>query len=1003
MIVEPMEFSTTFNTRVDLLLASWFDKKAVAAGRKLLGQGCSRLFYRGCSSLLWHTDPVSTILQFKSKPRSKHGFAITTAFCSKCGMHHKGGFCSHLAATALVSLVPWREMVGQPFPAPLLWNDSLWPQLARHVYHRWKRGRVSLSSESGSPLLLLEPNGIEMAAITVPEGQRPLLAIESGVGDNAHSQADRLTELKEQLQKLEASETEAALNARGMLSVGQRQDLSLPSLLMALLASRISEEDIRFVQQENNFHLTGSSKDERYSLRILMPASPNSELVLQEAAHRLAGLTLCPDEAEEFCRLELGADGSLLATPAVRLADGRTFSQQELAWCRFGSHFFLPAEGLRHLRRQDDAVTIRPPRPQRTNLFELATPTSSPEAPFSISSAEAPDFLARHAGALHCPANDIDAPLLDLTLREKPDSLVLDSCRRDEQGWFYLSGHYGVGNLQVPILEVLTALREGRDYLPSSGLLLGKGDLAWLADLGEERGWHLDGMGEGIKLSALELLRLASQLAEVRLPDGAPDEKLASLLNSSSWHDSSTLPEKPDHLREYQVTGLAWLHALYRHGLGGILADDMGLGKTHQALALIWLLCRQDPQARFLVVCPATVASHWQMKAGAFYEELRVQLYHGSGRSLEQDAQVIITTYGLLSRDEPLREIHFNAIIFDEMQQVKNKQTKVHQSACQLRASCLIGLSGTPIENSSLDLKALLDICLPGMLEPDNAFIKRYGGKAGPERLEELSRRLSPFILRRDRQQVLKELPDTIDDLYTCELNAEQVSLYRQAIGEAGKELQQALADDRQGMDYSSVLTLVTRLKQICNHPALLNPECGYGSGKWELFQELLAESLAARLKVVVFSQYTAMLDIIEAYLRAEAIGHAGLRGSMSVKQRAAMIARFQEDPECRVFCASLLAGGVGVDLTAAQVVIHYDRWWNAAREDQATARVHRMGQKKVVQVCRLITVGTLEEKIHQLIERRRELATQVIKQDDASMLKGLSRDDLRELLSWRD
>jgi SNF2 family DNA or RNA helicase len=235
-------------------------------------------------------------------------------------------------------------------------------------------------------------------------------------------------------------------------------------------------------------------------------------------------------------------------------------------------------------------------------------------------------------------------------------------------------------------------------------------------------------------------------------------------------------------------------------------------------------------------------------------------------------------------------------------------------------------------------------------------------------------------------------------------LSDDQIRLYRQAVHDQGNALLRQLDDDSVNIPYMEIIALISLLKQICDHPALIDREKeveDYKSGKWQLFLELLDECLAGSMKVVIFSQYTRMLDIIENYLNDQQIKFASLQGKMTVARRAAMIDEFQNNPDCQVFCASLLAGGVGIDLTAAQAVIHYDRWWNAAKEDQATSRVHRMGQKRVVQVFKLVTIGTLEEKIHRMITAKRELAGKLLSNDDEAVMKKLRRQDLQELLRW--
>ncbi|MEW6221204.1 MAG: DEAD/DEAH box helicase [Thermodesulfobacteriota bacterium] len=487
---------------------------------------------------------------------------------------------------------------------------------------------------------------------------------------------------------------------------------------------------------------------------------------------------------------------------------------------------------------------------------------------------------------------------------------------------------------------------------------------------------------------------------------------LTRLLSFAGWQDEP-LQEPPDHLRPYQRHGLAWLAALARYGLGGILADDLGLGKTHQALALVQQVLRHGSGRRVLVVAPTSVVPHWVDKIRSFYPDLSVWIHHGGRRHQAElaDQALILTTYGILRQDAELfAGLRLDLVLLDEAQNLKSARTEVYAAASRLQARVVLGLTGTPVENSVWDLKALFDLCLPGLLGSNAHFGRLYGSAAADDGASQhrqaLARLVRPFILRRSRQQVLTELPAVIEDVRLCELADDQVKLYRDAIEARGRSLAAQLADaDADRLPYLEILTLIGTLKAICNHPCLVEGSDDlerYGSGKWDLFVEILEECLEAGLKVVVFSQYTRMLDLIVRHLDRIGVAHAGLRGEMVMSRRQEEMRRFQEDPEVRVFCASLLAGGTGIDLTAAQAVIHYDRWWNAAREEQATARVHRMGQRSVVQVFKLITTGTLEEKIHRLIEDRRQLAATLVQEDDAAIMKGLSRQDLAELLAWQ-
>ena len=425
-------------------------------------------------------------------------------------------------------------------------------------------------------------------------------------------------------------------------------------------------------------------------------------------------------------------------------------------------------------------------------------------------------------------------------------------------------------------------------------------------------------------------------------------------------------------LYAYQQTGYHWLWLLQQNGFGALLCDDMGLGKTHQAIALISAVTRADPSQSVLVVCPTSVIDHWRDKLARYIPHVPVTL----------------TTYGLVrTRIEQFRGKRFDLVVLDEMQTIKNADTATHHALRAIDKRIAVGLTGTPIENHEGELKALLDFVVPGYL---------------PKHVEEratLQRLVRPFVLRRTKAQVLTELPPKIIDKRFCELTSEQRALYRRVMESRAKPLRAQLRTGG-AVSYVHIFAALNYLKQICNHPASAGG--GFGSnatsGKWELFTELLDECMTSGLKVVVFSQYLSMLAMIEDHLFRNDIACASIKGS--TRERGAEIARFRDDPQCRVFTASLRAGGLGIDLTSASVVIHYDRWWNQAREDQATDRVHRLGQNKGVQVIKLITRGTIEEKIDELITRKAALATDLIRPDDPSLIKQFTRDELDELLA---
>jgi SNF2 family DNA or RNA helicase len=438
----------------------------------------------------------------------------------------------------------------------------------------------------------------------------------------------------------------------------------------------------------------------------------------------------------------------------------------------------------------------------------------------------------------------------------------------------------------------------------------------------------------------------------------------------------------------------------------------MGLGKTHQALALLDLLIGVDKgadgeQENYLIVCPTSVLYHWPEKQQAFFPQLDLVVHHGPGRDLAQarTARIVVTTYGVLHRDaEQFGSIPFRLVLFDEMHSLKNRKTGAFAAAAGLDTENVIGLTGTPVENSIDELATLLFLCLPDLFAVPG-FQQQFDWADNSEERRQLQRSIAPFILRRTRQQVLKDLPECSEDIRLCALSSDQVAAYRQAVDQV-KGMVDTLMGEQVIEDFSHILTTIMRLKQICNHLCQLEgctDWLRFRSGKWDEFTRLLNQCLKGGLKVVVFSQFTGMLDIMEAWLAEEKIGFVGLRGSVSPIKRSEYIKRFNSSKGCSVCCASLLAGGTGIDLTGAQVVIHYDRWWNPAKEEQATARVHRMGQVHPVQVYKLVTVGTLEEKIHQLIERKRALAAELIVEDDGSILKALNRKELAGLFDYAD
>ncbi len=606
----------------------------------------------------------------------------------------------------------------------------------------------------------------------------------------------------------------------------------------------------------------------------------------------------------------------------------------------------------------------------------------------------------------------------------KPDSLKLVATSILEadatgKGWYGLKLSYRSEKGLVSVSTLWTLLKQKKRFaFTEAGLIdLEEKRFHWLKMLKKNR---IDRRSNITVLSTMELIRLnAFESIEVHKSKGADYEHSVELLKELT---EFRIPEEPDltgltsSLRPYQQIGVRWLWFLYHHSLSGLLCDDMGLGKTHQAMALMAAIVnrfkqRQEGPRHFLIVCPTSVLFHWQEKIATFLPGMRVCTFYGLNRSLKEfheQYDVLLTSYGIWRLEhELLSNVPFELAIFDEIQIAKNHNSRVHASLLSVNASMRIGLTGTPIENHLRELKSLFDIVLPTYMPSDadyrEFFVKPIEKEHDIHRRALLSRFIKPFVIRRKKEDVLLDLPEKTEEVAHCGLSAEQVELYDQVIAKSRDQILEELENDKTPIPYIHIFSILTSLKQVCNHPAafMKRPETyrEHESGKWDLFVELLNEARDSQQKVVVYSQYLAMLDIIEDHLNEQGIGFATIRGS--TMDRGQQVHRFNHDPGCEVFVGSLQAAGLGVDLTAASVVIHYDRWWNAARENQATDRVHRIGQTRGVQVFKLVTKGTFEERIDEMIAKKAKLMDEVVGADDHQILKALDRNEIIELLKF--
>jgi superfamily II DNA or RNA helicase len=564
-----------------------------------------------------------------------------------------------------------------------------------------------------------------------------------------------------------------------------------------------------------------------------------------------------------------------------------------------------------------------------------------------------------------------------------PPKLSALRIKDDTGDWLELDPVYKAGDLRLAMSEILAVqgkkkyIRKGNTWIPA----------------------------EGVKAYAgpTKVKRWDFVLSK---PDLPVENDLPSF--DANHHDA--LPKGLlTTLRAYQETGFQWMRFLRRAGLHGVLADDMGLGKTHQTMAFLLSLYEEGPKRPSLIVAPTSVMDSWIQKIRDFAPALRPYRYYGPERKPEvlrlPGQRAIITTYTVLARDiDYLASMEWETVVLDEAQYIKTSSTQYARAARRLSARTRLALTGTPIENRLDELWSIFNFVLPGYLGSAEFFRERYEipivreeSKVARDKLKKM---IQPFKLRRVKSEVLQDLPPKVEDVRMCELSPHQAALYRTLVEKDGEKLAEDLRDRSKQVDYISVFAALSKLKRVVDHPALIvdGPRArDLSSGKFDVFKELIDEALASGQKVVVFTQYLQMMDIIEDYLRQNRVGFAEIRGDS--RERAEAIRQFNTKDDCKVFVCSLMAGGVGIDLTAASVVIHYDRWWNAAREDQATDRVHRWGQRRGVQVFKLVTRGTLEEKIDKMIAQKGELMNSIV-DVDAAHFHRFDRDELIDLLT---
>ena len=576
--------------------------------------------------------------------------------------------------------------------------------------------------------------------------------------------------------------------------------------------------------------------------------------------------------------------------------------------------------------------------------------------------------------------------------------------------WFDAKIEIEFGEQRVGISDIKKALANKQSFVQ-----LGDGTLGILPDEWLKRYSLLFKVGEGkndkLRLSRYHL-SVIDELYENRNETEisfALDEKFEKIRAFKNIPDVKVPETLQAVLRPYQIAGYQWLNYLNDVGWGGILADDMGLGKTVQALTMLEYYKKTNGSLKAIVICPTTLIYNWQNEVKKFTPELSYHIHHGNTRTRNHEeltkSNIIITTYGTLRSDISIfLQVLFDYVVLDESQAIKNPSSKVTKAASLLTAKNRICMSGTPLQNNTFDIFAQMNFLNPGLLGSMEFFRNEFAtpiDKFGePEQKEHLRKLLYPFILRRTKEQVAKDLPEKTETILFCEMEPEQRSIYEAYRNSYRDKILGAI--DQQGIDKSQLTILqgLMKLRQICDSPAILNEDEKFPNHSIKLDE--LAREIAENIgqhKALIFSQFLGMLSLIKEKLKEQNIPFEYFDGSTSPTEREKAIQNFQNNDDCRVFLISLKAGGVGLNLTAADYVYIVDPWWNPAVEQQAIDRTHRIGQTKNIFAYRMICLDTIEDKILQLQERKKILAKELIA-DETSFVKALTKADVEYLFS---
>ncbi len=576
---------------------------------------------------------------------------------------------------------------------------------------------------------------------------------------------------------------------------------------------------------------------------------------------------------------------------------------------------------------------------------------------------------------------------------------------RENIDWFDIHAVIKFGEYEIPFQTIRKyILRKKMEFTLPNGEIAVIPD-SWVQEYAELFAFSEEGDEGGNQLKKHHLA-LVQDLNAGNLAKVTMSRKLEALRDFDGIEDIEMPEQFKGSLRPYQKAGYNWLTFLNEYRFGGCLADDMGLGKTVQTLAFLQHLKESGQQGPSLLVMPTSLVYNWEKEARKFTPKQKVFTYTGTNREKNPEKfskyDLIITSYGIVRLDvEMLKEFYFNYIILDESQAIKNPTSNIAKAVNKLTSRGRLILTGTPLENSTMDLWSQMNFINRGLLGQQsyfkNEFLNPIEKKGDEEKIKKLNSMIKPFILRRHKSQVATELPEKVENVQVCELSSDQKKEYEQVKSYYREKILENI--ESKGLNKSQLLLLqgLTKLRQIANHPKMVNPDYEGDSGKMEDVIFMLDNAIRDDHKILVFSQFVKHLSILASHLKSEKIDFAYLDGS--TKNRQEQVERFQEDSNLRVFLISLKAGGLGLNLTKADYVFILDPWWNPAIEAQAVDRAHRIGQENKVFTYKFITKDTVEEKILALQQKKRKLAADLITTEE-SFVKSLSTDDIQSLLT---